>query len=407
MYILTKEGKEYLERGLPERRLIELISKKHVAVKQLKGMGIAINWARKNNWIKIIEGKASLTDKGKSALKEKTVLELSLFELSEGREVSSQILMILEDRKLVEKRKLQVTIKGNEINQLTSDLIISGAWKKYPLRKYDVCAPAPEIFPGKKQAYRAFLDEVKEEFVSLGFSEALGPTVESAFYNCDALYMPQDHPARTVQDIYFVKGKAKLDKQLVKSVKNMHESGGFGSKGWGVKFSEDVSKKLLLRSHASAITSRTLASGVKTPGKFFSLARVYRPDVVDATHLTEFNQLDGTVIGKDINFRNLLGMLSTLAKKVAGVEKIKFLPGYFPFTEPSVETYIYHPKLKKWIEVIPGGMWRPELTKPLGIHAPVFSFSIGIDRLFMIKEGISDIRQLFSYDLNWLRKSRL
>jgi len=407
MYILTKEGKEYVEKGLPERRLIERLSRKSLAIGELKGEGIAINWARKNGWIRIIEGKVDLTEKGRGALKEKTTLELALFELSKGGKVNNELLRILEDRKLIEKRKMQVTVQNGEINQLTSDLIVSGAWKKYPLRKYDVRAPAPEIFAGKKEAYRSFLDDVKEVLVKLGFKEMLGPSVESIFYNLDALYMPQDHPARGIHDVYFVKGKAKLNKKIVANVKQMHESGGFGSKGWRVKFSEEVSKGLLLRSQGTALSARALVNNPEVPGKYFAITRCYRPDVVDATHLSEFNQLEGIVLGKELNFRNLLGLLTVFAKKIAGVDKVKFLPGYFPFTEPSVEGYIYHPKLKKWIEVLPAGIFRPELTRPLGVDVPVLAWGIGIPRLFMVREGISDIRQLFSYDLNWLRRARL
>jgi phenylalanyl-tRNA synthetase alpha chain len=407
MYILTREGKEYLEKGLPERQLIIALKNGSKPIQELKGMGIAINWAKRNGWVSIEQGKVILTDKGKSVLKEKTQLELALFEVNEGHGVGPDLLKILESRKLVEQRKMQVVVKGNEIAQLTSDLIISGTWKKYPFRKYNVKTPAPVMWPGKKQAYRAFLDEVKEELVSMGFMEMDGPTVESVFYNCDALYMPQNHPARGIHDIYFVKGKAKIDKTLLASVKKMHEQGGIGSKGWGYKFSNEETKKLLLRSQGTAESARMLASNPNVPGKYFSIARIYRPDVVDATHLTEFNQLDGIILGKDVSFRNLLGMLTMFAKKMTGVDKIKFLPGYFPFTEPSVEGYIKHPKLKKWIEVFPAGVFRPELTHQLGIKVPVLAWGFGIDRMFMVKEGISDIRQLFSYDINWLRERKI
>jgi phenylalanyl-tRNA synthetase alpha chain len=407
MYILTIEGKNYLENGLPERRLIESINNGAVPIVDLKGQGIAINWARKNGWIEIREGKVRLTGKGKEALREKTAIELALFEISEGHDISGDIMKVLENRKLVAAKKLGVTIQGNIINQLTSKMIVSQAWKKHAFRKYDVKAPAPELFAGKKQAYLAFLDEVKEELVSMGFAEMEGPTVESVFYNCDALYMPQDHPSRDVHDIYYVNGKAVIDKKLLSKVRACHENGVDGSKGWGGKFSNEKTSKLLLRSQGTALSARTLANNPNVPGKYFAVARCYRPDVIDATHATEFNQLEGIVLGKKVNFRNLLGMITTFAKRVAGVDKIKFLPGYFPYTEPSTEGYIYHPKLKKWIEILPAGMLRPEVTKPLGINVPVMAWGFGIPRLFMIREGITDIRDLFSYDLEWLRKRRV
>jgi len=404
MYILTSEGRDYLTKGLPERQLIEMISKKPVHIKNLKGEGIAINWARKNHWITIEKGVVSLTGEGEQALREKTAIELALFEVSEGKQIGNDLLKVLENRKLIQVKKMQIVVKGDEINQLTSDLIVSGAWKKYPLRKYDVQAPAPEIFPGKKQAYRAFLDEVKEELVRLGFQEMSGPTVESVFYNNDALYMPQDHPARGIHDIYSIGGKSKIEKTILNPVKKMHEAGGHGSTGWKYKFSDKITNNLVLRSQGTAMSARTMINKPQIPSKHFAVARIYRPDVVDSTHLTEFNHLEGIVLDKNVTFRNLLGMLTTFAKRIANIDRVKFLPGYFPYTEPSTEGYIYHPKLKKWIEVLPAGMFRPEVTKPLGIDARVLAWGIGIDRLFMVKEGIDDIRKLFSYDLEFLRR---
>ena len=146
---------------------------------------------------------------------------------------------------------------------------------------------------------------------------------------------------------------------------------------------------------------------LKNPGAYFSVARVFRPDKVDATHLTEFNQMEGIVLGDKLNFRHLLGLFEEFAKKIVGSDKIKFMPAYFPFTEPSVQTMIFHPKLNKWIEVMPGGMFRPELTEALGIKVPVLAWGIGFDRLFMIKESIADIRQLFSQDIEWLREAKI
>lgn len=408
MYTLTEEGKIYLKKGMPERRLIKLLARKPLPIKDLKGMGIAINWARKNDWIEVKEGKVYLTNKGKSVIGRKYDLELALSDFSKGRKIKEDLLRILIKRKLIKELKKYSNIAvEKEIAQLTPEIIISGAWKKSTFKKYDINSPAPEIFPGKKQAYRAFLDEVKQELVAMGFKEMTGPTVESVFFNCDALYMPQDHPARGIHDIYFVKGKTDIDEKLLHAVKNVHERGGFGSKGWKCKFSIEVSKKLLLRSQGTAESIRTLASRPDIPGKYFSIARVYRPDVVDSTHLTEFNQLDGIILGRDVNFRELLGMLKMFAEKIAGTSKVKFLPGYFPFTEPSVEGYVFHPRLKKWIEVLPAGIIRPEVTGPVGINVPVIAWGLGIDRLFMIRENIDDIRYLFSYDLKWLRERRI
>jgi phenylalanyl-tRNA synthetase alpha chain len=149
-----------------------------------------------------------------------------------------------------------------------------------------------------------------------------------------------------------------------------------------------------------------MSNELRIPGKYFSIARCYRPDVVDATHLTEFNQLEGIVLGEDLNFRELLGLLRDFCVKITRAKKVKFLPGYFPFTEPSVEGFIYDERVGKWIEVAPAGIFRPELTRPLGIEVPVLAWGIGIDRFFSIKHGV-DIRELFSYNLDFLREARI
>jgi phenylalanyl-tRNA synthetase alpha chain len=231
--------------------------------------------------------------------------------------------------------------------------------------------------------------------------------VELSLFNSDALFMPQDHPARGIHDLYFIKpeyGNLSKYKTILKNIKETHENGWkTGSEGWKIKFSEKESSRLVLRSQGTAISARILANKPKIPGKYFAIARCFRPDIIDASHLAEFNQMEGIVIDKSVNFKNLLGMLKVFAEKMTGSKKIKFLPAYFPFTEPSVEMHVYHDKLKKWIELGGAGIFRPELAIPMGIKEPVLAWGIGIDRLYMIKENIHDIRQLFSTNLKYLR----
>ncbi|MBD3263069.1 phenylalanine--tRNA ligase subunit alpha, partial [Candidatus Woesearchaeota archaeon] len=293
---------------------------------------------------------------------------------------------------------------------LTPEMIKTGSWKTKKFRRYDVSAGVPKIYPGKKQAYIAFLDEVKQELISMGFKEMTGPLVESSFFNFDALYTPQDHPARGLQDVYYVKQpkytKLGKYKKFLEKIKAVHENGGeTGSTGWQTEFSKKETRKLVLRSHATPLSARTLANNPNIPGAYFSVARVYRAEKIDATHLSEFNQCEGIVLGKDVNFRHLLGLLAKFVKKLTGAEKVRFVPGYFPYTEPSVECLVW--TKNGWIELLGAGIFRPELTKPLGINVPVLAWGIGIDRLFMVKEGITDIRQLFSSDLNWLREAKI
>jgi phenylalanyl-tRNA synthetase alpha chain len=291
-------------------------------------------------------------------------------------------------------------------------MLATGGWRNVRLRRYDVRAPVAATWPGKKQPYKRFLDELKWKLVALGFREMTGPIVESMFFNCDALYMPQDHPAREVHDIYLVKDPEYGDPSpfaaYVSNVKKTHQNGWkTGSTGWRSSYSESEARRLILRSHGTAESARTLVSqDLQVPGKYFSIARCFRPDKVDKTHLTEFNQVEGIVVGEDLTLRDLLGVLERFAIDIAGADKVRFNPDYFPFTEPSVELMAYKGGAG-WFEFGGSGIFRPELTMPLGIKVPVIAWGLGIERLFMMKARIDDMRSLFSQDLDWMRRQEL
>jgi phenylalanyl-tRNA synthetase alpha chain len=160
------------------------------------------------------------------------------------------------------------------------------------------------------------------------------------------------------------------------------------------------------RAHDTAISPRFLMrKDLKIPGKYFSLVRCFRPDVIDATHGVEFNQLGGIIIDKDLSFRHLLGLLKNFAVEITKAKEVRFFPDYFPFTEPSTQISVKHPKLG-WMEIAGAGVFRPELTIPLGVKEPVIAWGFGLDRLAMLKLGIKDIRDLFSHDLGFLRDSK-
>jgi phenylalanyl-tRNA synthetase alpha chain len=232
------------------------------------------------------------------------------------------------------------------------------------------------------------------------------------FFNCDSLFMPQDHPAREIHDIYFVKnpeyGNLDQYQDYLENIKETHENGWkTGSTGWNYQFSKEESARLILRSHGTAISARTLiGKNLLVPGKYFSIARCFRPEVTDRTHLTEFNQVEGIVVGENLTLRNLLGVLERFAIELAGADRVKFRPDYFPFTEPSVELAAYKEGYG-WLEFGGSGIFRPELTQPLGVKVPVLAWGLGVDRLFMMKNQIDDIRDLFTQDLNWLRRKEV
>ena len=257
-----------------------------------------------------------------------------------------------------------------------------------------------------------FLDEVRAKLVQLGFQEMTGTAVETGFFNFDALFVPQDHPAREESDIYYVKdpafGDVSQHSEAVEHVKETHENGWTtGSTGWGYKYSLLTAQRLILRGHGTCLSARTLeAKKFQVPSKHFSIARVYRPELIDRTHLSEFNQVEGIIIDENLTLKDLLGVLGKFAMEIAGADKVRFKPDYFPFTEPSVELSAYREGYG-WVEFGGSGIFRPEVTLPLGVKEPVIAWGLGVDRLFMMRAGLEDIRMIFSQDLDWLRRKEV
>ena len=296
-----------------------------------------------------------------------------------------------------------------EVSQLSPDMLKDGSWRTKRFRKSTISLRAPRISTGKRHPYREFLDTVKSKLVSMGFQEMRGALVETEFWNMDALFMPQFHPARDIHDVYFVKHPTRashIAEPFLSRVAQAHRNGGAtGSMGWRYAFDVERAKRLVLRSQGTAVSARTLASGPETPAKYFSIARCFRYDQVDATHATDFFQVEGIVLGDDINFRTLLGLLNLFAREVAQAKEAKFLPAYFPFTEPSVELHVRHPRLG-WMELGGAGLFRPEVTLPLGVKVPVIAWGLGLDRMAMVALGIHDIRELFTSNLEMIRTTR-
>jgi phenylalanyl-tRNA synthetase alpha chain len=298
---------------------------------------------------------------------------------------------------------------GEEVSQLTPELLKDGSWRSKRFRKYTISLRPPRLAVGRRHPYREFLDQVKHQLVGMGFEEMRAGLVETEFWNMDALFMPQFHPARAIHDVYFVKepSRAKaMPEPFLSEVAAAHERGGKAqSSGWGYAYDRERAARLILRSQGTAVSARTLAAGPKIPGKYFAIARCFRYDQVDATHATDFFQVEGIVLGRDITFRTLLGLLDLFAREVAQAKEIRFLPAYFPFTEPSVELHVRHPRLG-WMELGGAGLFRPEVTLPLGVEVPVIAWGLGLDRMAMVALGIHDIRDLFSGDLELIRTMR-
>lgn len=434
--VLGENGEVYVKKGLPEKRLLKVVfDSKKISINDAKSKSglndneftIAFGTLKKKNLIDVNKGIISIKAK-KEEIEKKTIEEAFLESLPRNLDgIKDDMLNAfkeLQNRKQIieikEEKDVEfiLTKKGNEIlkdinkikkmnfiEELTPEMLKREDWKGKKFRHYDIQSKVPAVYGGKKQPYAEFLDNVRKKFMALGFSEMTGPIVESDFWDMDSLFMPQFHSARDIHQAYYVKEPkyGKLDESIVKRVKEAHEKGVSGSKGWRYKFDEKKTHRLMLRTQGTALSARQLASKeMKIPGKYFGIARCFRYDIIDATHLPDFNQVEGIVAAPSLNFRHLKSLLKMFAKEFAGTEEIKIVPAYFPFTEPSCELHAKHPQLG-WIELGGAGIFRPEVCKSLGVNVPVIAWGLGIDRIAMMNLGIGDIRHLFSHDLKYLR----
>jgi len=445
---LEREGEAHAEKGLPERRLVKALAalggeadfEKAIRKAKLDSgfKQIALGWILRKNWA-VYNSKKQTLRISDHFLHQVTIPEGNdekLLRYLHGKnKAPAEVLkpelklaiQILKKRKLLKTedkthRILEITDSGKKLSkemipsekvtQLTPDLIITGKWRSVKFQKYNIKAPVAKTWLGKKHPYLVFLEEVRAKLVTLGFKEMTGTNVETCFFNFDALYTPQDHPAREEVGIYFVKkpklGDISAYKTALENVKATHENGWITeSSGWRYKYSTQEAERLILRGHGTCLSARTLLSpDLEVPGKYFSIARCYRPEVVDKTHLSEFNQVEGIVVDEKLTLRDLLGVLKRFALEIAGADEVRFKPDYFPFTEPSVELSAYK-KGYGWIEFGGSGIFRPEVTLPLGVKVPVIAWGLGVDRLFMMRKGIDDIRYIFSQSLDWLRNKEV
>lgn len=446
-YEITDLGREYQGSGTPEEKFLELISTQgphgmDEAAAALglerKDLGSAYGLLGKEGVLGMDESKRITLASGKPSPRmgllrqllsmglegeiNETSLSPELVEVMAGvskkRGAANAPFRFVESETVVftlQKGVEEVTallkakgITGEEIGSLTPALLNSGKWKGGTFRGYNLSVPPARLIPGRRNAYSEYLQSVKDKLVSLGFEEFDGPLVESEFWNGDALFMPQFHAARDIHDVYYIKNPThtqEIEQPWLDRVAQAHENGGdTGSRGWGYQFDRDFTRRLILRSQGTVLSAKQLPKA-KVPGKYFGIARCFRYDQVDATHGADFYQTEGIVAGEEVNLRTLLGLLKMFAEEVAGATEVKYVPGYFPFTEPSIEVHIKHPVLG-WFELGGSGIFRPEVSKSLGIDVPVLAWGLGIDRMAMMNLGINDLRELFSQDIENVRLRR-
>ena len=435
---LGVNGIYYKKSYLPERKLLLTLEQKDK---------INLEEAKKNSKLSDKEFKASL-----GTLKNKSFIEIRngrIFLIADKEQLSKKMpeeqfletlpikeSSLTKDQKLIlenlrnrkdiieindktetdfELTELGKKISGKEfvsdsLEEVTPDVIKN--WKRaQKFRTYNINSRVPKIFGGRKHFVSEAIEKGRRIWLDLGFKEISSTLTQTSFWNFDALFTAQDHPVRELQDTFYVKGvEGKLpEKKIVNKIKTAHESGVAGSKGWQYDWKEKEAKKIVLRTHTTCLSVQALAKLKKSdaPAKFFAIGRNFRNETVDWSHGFEFNQSEGMVVDKDVNFTHLLGYLKEFYKKM-GFEKIKFVPAYFPYTEPSVEIHAFHDDRKKWLELGGAGIFRPEVVEPLlGEALPVLAWGPGFDRLMLMTADINDMREVYQNDINFLRERKV
>jgi len=436
---LGTNGIRYKKNNLPERNLLRVLEKEnHSNFERAQTLSklsdnefkISLGVLKNKDLIKIKNGKIALTA-SKEELTKKTPEEQLLEKLpcpeSSLNEEEKSTLEVLKKRKeiveIYEHKEISISLTelgkelaGKEINvdlieEITPEII--RYWKRgRKFRKYDIRTKAPRpLNGGKKHFVNQSIEYAKRIWLDMGFKEMTGTITQTSFWNFDALFTAQDHIVREMQDTFLIKGKeGKLPSgQITSKVKQAHESGVDSSKGWQYNWQEKEAKRIVLRTHTTAISAQTLAQLKESdiPAKYFTIGKVFRNETLDWKHGFEFYQTEGIVVDKNANFNHLMGYLKEFYKKM-GFEKIKFFPTYYAFTEPSVEIQVFHPEKKEWLELGGGGIFRPEVTIPLlGKNIPVLAWGQGFDRIIMDYYNIKDLREMYSNDIKCLREKKV
>ncbi len=432
-------GIYYQKKGLPERRLLNaLVGKKIIPLGEIANASglndneakVSLGTLKKKALVEIKEGRVVLNASDKEIERE-SLEEIFLKKLPvkidslepeeklalENLKSRKDIIEIKTEKEVfasltTEGKKISLdSIPEDMIEQLTSKLISSEGWKGKKFRRYDIKSQVPKLQGGKRHFVNQATDYARRIWLDMGFKEMNGNMVVSGFWNFDALFTPQDHPARELQDTFFLKTQAKLpDKKVIDAVKASH--GGTllkDSKGWQYEWQEAPAKKVLLRTHTTVLSSQTISKLKKEdlPAKFFALGKCFRNETIDWKHGFEFDQTEGIVIDENATFRQLIGYLVQFYKKM-GYERVRIRPHYFPYTEPSMEIDVWNSDRKEWVEMGGAGVFRPEVTAAFfGRHIPVLAWGQGFSRIIMEYFGITDLREMHKNNITKLRETKV
>ncbi|CAK7906318.1 hypothetical protein CAAN1_14S00408 [[Candida] anglica] len=421
-WVLTKEAEEIVAAGSHEFRLLEEVLKSLDGLKisdvnsKLGQVGkLGQGKAFKNGWIakdgdKLV-AKVETLPEDAAVTQLKTIAETGT--LSEKKDLAE-----LKKRKLISMNKIvgfkitkaakfALTITTYETD-ITSEMVTSGKWKDAEFKPYNFNSEGVYPQSGALHPLNKVREEFRQIFFSMGFTEMpSNQYVETGFWNFDTLFVPQQHPARDLQDTFYLKDPVKAgkpdDEEYWQNIKKVHQEGKYGSIGYRYPWKEDESLRMVLRTHTTAISSAMLHQLAKDPKpcRLFSIDRVFRNEAVDATHLAEFHQVEGVLAGYDITLGDLIGFMEDFFAKM-GVHGLRFKAAYNPYTEPSLEIFAYHKGLGKWVEIGNSGMFRPEMLEPMGLpkNLRVLGWGLSLERPTMIKYGVSNIRELLGHKVS-------
>lgn len=428
-YELTDEGSRFLEYGLPEERAFKLASESgilplssimselgtkdgKIAIAQLARLGIKpvegkISVKDREEILKIFEERRSfLTLVALSPLKERMIEKGDLLDHFKKREDIiiekkryTRIVSITDLGRAVSRKDES----GNTIAELTTEILQDGSWKGRGFRRYDLNAPVERIYSASLHPLTYLIEKVRNIFLELGFTEMQGHYIEYSGWNMDSLFIPQDHPARDMQDTFYLDSDNEIpfeDEEVLKIFKKVHENGIPGYSGWGYSWNTEKAREPLLRTHTTVSTIRYLYHHKQSPQAAFSVEKVFRHESVDWKHLAELHQIEGTYYGKDASLSTLLWLMKEFYSKL-GFRDLRFVPSYYPYTEPSLDVVAI--VNGKEMELGGSGVFRPEVTRPLGLKEPVVAWGLGLERLAMIYYGFEDIREIYQSDMDWLR----
>jgi phenylalanyl-tRNA synthetase alpha chain len=443
-YALTEEADRYVKFGSPEAQLFKFIAtagpsgSDEASLKETAGeeaVKIGLGKCLKNKWVTRDKASGrysavvSEIDSDELVDQLKSIASSGWWLTGSASPIDEKLAKALKQRQLISllkrvsffvERGPNWALQRRQISaDITKEMIESGTWASSTFKDYNFESAGKEVGGGHIHALMRVRSEFRQILLEMGFSEM--PTnryVESCFWNFDALFQPQSHPARDAHDTFFLREPAlslSFPEDLLQRVSAMHESGGqgSGSLGYRTEWKIEEAQKNILRTHTTAVSARMLYKLANQPGgfkpaKYFSIDRVFRNEALDATHLAEFHQVEGVVADRGLSLGDLIGIITEFFRRI-GITQLRFKPAYNPYTEPSMEVFGYHPDLKKWTEIGNSGIFRPEMLIPLGLppDVRVIAWGLSLERPTMIKYRCKNIRELFGHkvQLDMIRKS--